>query len=68
MILTLALLANSDFAPPPSRRVFAGHVAVVEAVAFMPVGPETVLTTTWVWLIVVFVKHTPKGWTVKVPL
>jgi hypothetical protein len=65
--LTLLLLANVDRAPPPSKRVLVGHVAVTDAIEvgrLVPVGPETLLTTTWVWLIVVFVKHTPKGWTV----
>src|ERR1700742_998029 len=68
MILTLALLASSDFAPPPSRRVFVGHVTVFEAIASMPEGPETVPTTTWVPVLAAFVKHTAKGWTSKVPL
>src|SRR5262249_28700451 len=67
MNLTLLLLASSDFAPPPSMRVFAGQVAVAVAIPPVVVGPETVLVTTWVWLIVPSVKHTAKGWTSKVP-
>ncbi len=59
--LRLPTLAGVMRAPPPSRRVFAGQVAVTRPTAPLVVGPASLFITTWVWLMTLLLKHRAYG-------
>lgn len=61
MGLRLPMTAGVMRAPPPSRRVLAGQVAVTSPTVELVVGPASLFITTWVWLIRLLLKHMAYG-------